>query len=40
MAKETWDVNIVPQLDHHLFNFRKAMKEAWQMNGSWKERAQ
>ena len=27
MAKETWDVKIVPQLNHDLFSFTKAMKE-------------
>ena len=37
MAKETWDVKIVPQLYHELFSFTKAMKEGWQMNGRWKE---
>ena len=37
MAKETWDVTIVPQLNHDLFSFTKAMKEGWQMNGRWKE---
>ena len=37
MARETWDVNIVPQLNHDLFSFTKAMKEGWQMNGRWKE---
>ena len=37
MVKETWDVKIVPQLDHDLFSFTKAMKEGWQMNGRWKE---
>ena len=37
MARETWDVKIVPQLNHDLFNFTKAMKEGWQMNGRWKE---
>ena len=37
MAKETWDVKIVPQLNHDLFSFTKAMKEGWQMNGKWKE---
>ena len=37
MAKETWDVKIVPQLNHNLFSFTKAMKEGWQMNGRWKE---
>ena len=37
MAKETWDVKIVPQLNHDHFSFTKAMKEGWQMNGRWKE---
>ena len=37
MAKETWDVKIVPHLNHDLFSFTKAMKEGWQMNGRWKE---
>ena len=37
MAKETWDVKIVPQLNHDLFSFTKAMKEGWQMNGRWKK---
>ena len=37
MAKETWAVKIVPQLNHDLFCFTKAMKEGWQMNGRWKE---
>ena len=37
MAKETWDMKIVPQLNHDLFSFTKAMKEGWQMNGRWKE---
>ena len=37
MAKETWGVTIVPQLNHDLFSFTKAMKEGWQMNGRWKE---
>ena len=39
MARETWDVKIVPQLNHDLFSFTKAMKEGWQMNGRWKEGA-
>ena len=34
MARETWDVKIVPQLNHDLFSFTKAMKEGWQME--WK----
>ena len=37
MARETWDMKIVPQLNHDLFSFAKAMKEGWQMNGRWKE---
>ena len=37
MARETWDVKIVPQLNHDFFSFTKAMKEGWQMNGRWKE---
>ena len=37
MARETWDVKIVPQLNHDLFSFTKAMKEGWQVNGRWKE---
>ena len=37
MAKETWDVKIVPQPNHDLFSFTKAMKEGWEMNGRWEE---
>ena len=37
MVRETWEVKIVPQLNHDLFIFTKAMKEGWQMNGRWKE---
>ena len=37
MARETWDVKLVPKLNHDLFSFTKAMKEGWQMNGRWKE---
>ena len=37
MARETWEVKIVPQLNHGLFSFMKAMMEGWQMNGRWKE---
>ena len=37
MARETWDMEIVPQLNHDLFCFTIAMKEGWQMNGRWKE---
>ena len=38
IARETWDVKIVPELNHDLFSFTKAMKDGWQMNGRWKER--
>ena len=37
MARETWEVKIVPQLNHDIFSFTKAMKEGGQMNGRWKE---
>ena len=37
MARETWDVKIVPELNHDLFSPTKAMKDGWQMNGRWKE---
>ena len=37
MAREMWEVKIVPQLNHDIFSFTKAMKEGWQMNGRWKE---
>ena len=37
MARETWDVKIVPELNDDLFSFTEAMKEGWQMNGRWKE---
>ena len=37
IARETWDVKIVPELNHDLFCFTKAMKDGWQMNGRWKE---
>ena len=36
-ARQTWEVKIVPQLNHDLFSFTKAMKEGWLMNGRWKE---
>ena len=39
MAKEACDVKIVPQLNHDLFSFTKAMKEGWQMNGDGKKEA-
>ena len=37
IARETWDVKIVPELNHDLFSFTKAMKDGWQMNGRLKE---
>ena len=37
IARETWEVKIVPELNHDLFSFTKAMKDGWQMNGRWKE---
>ena len=37
MAKHTWEVKIVSQLNHDLFSSTKAMKEGWQINGRWKE---
>ena len=37
IARETWDVKIVPELNHDLSSFTKAMKDGWQMNGRWKE---
>ena len=36
-ARQSWEVKIVPQLNHDLFSFTKAMKEGWLMNGRWKE---
>ena len=37
LARETWEVKIVPELNHDLFSITKAMKDGWQMNGRWKE---
>ena len=37
MAKDTWEVKIVAELNHDLFTFTKALKDGWQMNGRWKE---
>ena len=36
-ARQTWEVKIVPQLNHDLFSCTKAMKEGWLMSGRWKE---
>ena len=35
-AKDTWEIKVVPQLNHKLF-FTSAMKSAFQMNGRWKK---
>ena len=37
LARETWEVKIVPELNHDLFSFTKAMKDGWQKIGRWKE---
>ena len=37
IARETWDEKFVPELNHDLFSFTKAMKDGWKMNGRWKE---
>ena len=37
MAKENWEVKIVPELNRDLFSFAKAMKDGWQMTGRLKE---
>ena len=37
MARETWEVKIVPELNHDIFSFTQSMKDGWQMNGRWKE---
>ena len=36
-AKDTWEIKVVPQLNHDLFSFTSAMKSSWQMNGRWKK---
>ena len=36
-ARQTLEKKIVPQLNHDLFSFTKAMKEGRLMNGRWKE---
>ena len=35
-AKDTWEIKVVPQLNHDLFSFTSTMKNGWQMNGRWK----
>ena len=29
MAKETWEIKVVPQLNHELFSFTSDMKDGW-----------
>ena len=36
-AKDTWEIKVVPQLNHDLFSFTSAMKNGWQMNRRWKK---
>ena len=36
IARETWDVKIVPELIHNIFILTKVMKDGWQMNRRWK----
>ena len=36
-AKDTWEIKMVPQLNHDLFSFTSAMKNGWQMNRRWKK---
>ena len=35
-AKDTWEIKVVPQLNHYSFSYIIAMKSGWQMNGRWK----
>ena len=36
-ARDTCEIKLVPQLNHDLFSFMRAMKDRWQMNGTWKK---
>ena len=36
-AKDTWEIKVVPQLNHDLFSFTSAKKNGWQMNRRWKK---
>ena len=36
-ARDTWKIKLVPQLNHNLFSITSAMKERWQMKGTWKK---
>ena len=31
-AEDTWEMKVVPQLNHDLFSFMSAMENGWQMN--------
>ena len=35
--KDTWEIKLVPQLNHDLFSFTSAMNSGWQMNGRWEK---
>ena len=37
IARESCDVESVPELNHDLFSFTKAMKDGQQLNGRWTE---
>ena len=36
-AEDTWEIKVVPQLNHDLFSFTSAMTNGRQMNGRWKK---
>ena len=36
-AKDTWEIKVVPQLNHDSFSFTSTMKSGWHMNGRWYE---
>ena len=37
IAKDSWEIKVVPQLNHDLFSFASAMKDGWQISGRWKK---
>ena len=37
MAKDTWEIKVVPHLNHDIFSFTRGIKDIWQMNGRWKK---
>ena len=36
-SQRNFGCEIVPELNHNLFSFTKAMKDGWQKNGRWKK---